>query len=266
MNTTNYLRFLLTLLGCAYGTWAVAQQVSFSPTRIFFKGNPGETVSEAITIANTSDQPYEFVVSLADWQRDSLGKKIYAPMNTLAHSNAKHIQLSATSLRVEPGKQHTFVVSMRIPETAMEQSNASNSMLFFTQTNAQASNAKNNAGIGVKVSMELGVQLFYTPYQAEPGDLNFLSFITKEKQLAIKYENTGDINKDGFVRFELTNKQTGEERKLQPIPIAIMPHNHQWVYGMLPTDLASGDYLAVAILDAGSNANLKVAEKNIHVQ
>jgi len=266
MNTSNYLRFLFVLLGCTYGTLAVAQQVSFSPTRIYFKGNPGETVSEVITIANTSNQPYEFVVSLADWQRDSLGKKIYVPMNTLPHSNAQYMQLSGTSLRLDPGVQKTFTVSMRIPEAPMTQHIASNSMLFFTQTNAQASNATSNTGIGVKVSMELGIQLFYTPYQADSGNLNFLSFMMQEKQLAVKYENTGDVNKDGFVRFELTNKQTGEERKLQPVPIAIMPHNQQWVYGTIPADLTQGDYLAVAILDVGNNADLKVAEKNIHVQ
>jgi len=273
----NFRYLLIFLVSFYVYQQAAAQAVSFSPTRVFFKGNPGETVSEVITISNTSKLPYEFVTSIADWKRDSVGQKEYAEMGTMPHSNAKHIQLSGTTLQVNPGEQKSFTVSMIIPVNPSS-SIASNSMLFFTQTNAQEPDMDGKSGVGVKVSMELGVQLFYTPYDSKPGDLHFLAFEKDETisddnalnsrniRLAVKFQNTGEVNKDGFVRFELTNKQSGDEVKAKPIPIAIMPHDEQWVYYTLPHPIDEGEYLAVAILDAGNNFDLKVAEKNIHVQ
>ncbi|MBO9591498.1 MAG: hypothetical protein J7599_01230 [Niabella sp.] len=249
-----------------------AQQLSFSPMRLFFKGAPGETVSETITVSNTTTQSYEFLLSLKDWNRDSLGVKHYFPANSLPHSNARDISLPQTHFVVAPGEEKTYIVNMRIP-LADTQKTASNSMLFFTQVNAPRTEAKDKSGIGIRVSMEFGIQLFYTPQAAQKGTLRFLAFNYTPRQikdsaahqLVVKYQNTGQVHKDGFIRFELTNKQTGEEIKPQPVPIAIMPGNDQVIHYPLPK-LDPGNYLAVAILDAGAENELKVAEKNIHVE
>ncbi|MBZ4189111.1 hypothetical protein [Niabella beijingensis] len=249
-----------------------AQQLSFSPMRLFFKGAPGENVSEALIIANTTAAPYEFLVSIQDWNRDSLGVKHYFPANTLPRSNAQRIRLPQTSLVIAPGETKTYLVTMQIPP-AGTQHTTTNSMLFFTQTNARRAESGDKSGIGLKISLEFGIQLFYTPGTAEKGTLRFLAFNydppaagdTALQRLAIRYQNTGSVHKDGFVRFELTNKQTGAEIKPDPIPFAIMPLSEQVVYCRL-NDIPEGDYLAVAILDTKSDNDLKVAEKNIHVK
>ncbi|WP_300597747.1 hypothetical protein [Niabella sp.] len=249
-----------------------AQQLSFSPMRLFFKGVPGETVSETITVFNTTTQSYEFLLSLKDWNRDSLGVKQYFPVNSLPHSNAASIILPQTNFVVAPGEKKTFTVNMRIP-LADTQKTASNSMLFFTQVNAPRTAAKDKSGIGIRISMEFGIQLFYTPPAAQKGTLRFLAFHYEPPhvkdsavhRLVVKYQNTGQVHKDGFIRFELTNKQTGEEIKPEPVPIAITPGDDQVINYPLPK-LAAGNYLAVAILDAGADNELKVAEKNIHVE
>ncbi|MCF3110861.1 hypothetical protein LL912_18900 [Niabella sp. CC-SYL272] len=260
---------ILSLLFCCV---LQAQQLSFSPMRLFFKGAPGETVSETITISNTTSQSYEFLLSLKDWNRDSLGIKHYFPVSSLPHSNAKNIKLPQTSFVVAPGEKKTYTVSMRIP-IADTQKIASNSMLFFTQVNAPRNETGDKSGIGIRISMEFGIQLFYTPQAAQKGTLRFLAFNYEPghkkdsagHRLVVKYQNTGQVHKDGFIRFELTNKQTGEEIKPEPVPIAIMPGDDQVVHYPLPK-LAAGNYLAVAILDAGSDNELKVAEKNMHVE
>jgi len=249
-----------------------AQTISFSPTRVFFEGNPEETVTEIITISNSGKDTYEFIVHIQDWKRDSLGNKLYFPMATLPNSNAKYIGLSTTNLKVEPGERKTFPISISIPKEV--NSSSTNSMLFFTQTNALEPNTKGKSGMGIKTSLELGIQLFYTPHETKIGDLDFLAFEHQNetvqgkqvKRLAIKLKNTGEVNKDSFIKFELTNKLTGEEIKIKSIPIAIMPLDYQWVYCPIADTLAEGEYLAVAILESGADNNLKVAEKNIYVK
>ncbi|MGJ7031138.1 hypothetical protein [Niabella hirudinis] len=262
------LCLLLSLLFCC---GLQAQQISFSPMRLFFKGAPGETVSETITISNTTSQPYEFLLNLKDWNRDSLGTKHYFPESSLPHSNAKNISLPQTNFIIAPGEKKIYTVNMRIP-LADTQKTASNSMLFFTQVNAPRTNAKAKPGLGIRISMEFGIQLFYTPQAADRGSLQFEAFNYESlrikdsavQRLIVKYQNTGQVHKDGFIRFELTNKQTGEEIKPAPVPMAIAPLSNQVAYCPLVKQ-APGDYLAVAILDTGAGNDLQVAEKNIHV-
>ncbi|KIO76136.1 hypothetical protein TH53_16595 [Pedobacter lusitanus] len=96
---------LLVLIGLGVNQPVKAQAISFSPTRLFFKGNPGETLTETITISNSGKEPYEFITSIQDWKRDSLGNKIYFPMGTLASSNGRNIRLSSTNIKINPGEK-----------------------------------------------------------------------------------------------------------------------------------------------------------------
>lgn len=80
--------------------------------------------------------------------------------------------------------------------------------------------------------------------------------------MMVKVKNTGQINKDAYVRFELTNIETGEEIPVKSIAVAMLPEAEQWIQLDLPATL-KGRYLAVAILDAGAQYDLKIAEKEI---
>lgn len=263
---------LLTIIGIFLIQMGFAQSISFSPARIFFKGNPGETVTQDITLFNSSKDTYEFIINIKDWKRDSLGTKVYFPIGVLPNSNAKNISMESTNFKLDAGEKRTFTISMLIPKD--NNNISSNSMLFFTQTNAKQPIVSGATGIGIKINLELGVQLFYTPTMAKVGEMKFLAFEYENKVLgqekinrfAVKFENTGDFNKDGVIRFELTNKQTGEETKLPPTSIAIMPHDQQWIYCPILNPLTAGEYLVVAILDTGENNDLKVAEKEINVK
>lgn len=263
----------LLLLGVFYLLLftAKAQEISVSPAYINFEGKPGETVSQTVTLTNTGKKPYDFAINLKDWKRDSLGNKIYSEVGTLPHSNANQIRIIENTLTLMPGEKKTTTIYMEIP-TQQTDRIALNSMLFFTQTNPDDMTTE-NASVGIKISYEFGIQLFYNPLGALRGDLAFESFdadlaseTSSTPSMTVAYKNTGEVNKLGFLRMELTNKQTGEELKLDPIPFAIMPLSNQKIPVSLPPSLKAGDYLAVAILDAGTGYNLKVAEKNVRVQ
>lgn len=246
---------------------AFGQGFSISPSRIFFTGNPGETVTQDITFTNTSPNALSFITRIQDWKRDSSGTKIYYN-SPQPGSNAKWISLSENSLIIQPGEVKQVIVSLHIPAEA---SKLSHTMLFFTQVKEQQKPKVNEVAIGVNVLMEVGVQIYYTPKGLQAGELEFLAFEDrgivsngekKNRQLALKIHNKGDINKDAFLRLELTNKETGEEVKIEPRTIAMLPDETQWVMVDLPAGL-KGKYLSVAMLDAGSTYDLKVAEKEI---
>jgi hypothetical protein len=246
----------------------MGQGFSVSPSRLTFTGNPGETVAQTISLSNTSQAILNFSTRVQDFDRDSLGNKNYYDPGTRPSSNAKWLSMSSTAVRLLPGETKKLNISMAVPATAKS---ITQSMIFFTQVKDEASKSTGIKSIGVSILMEMGVQVYYTPNGLNAGELEFQAFedrgtVTNGKEqlrkLMIKIHNNGDVNKDAFVRLELTNKETGEEHKIEPASIALLPNATQWVTFHLPVKL-TGKFLAVALLDAGTAYDLKIAEKEI---
>lgn len=262
------MRYCIVILWTIVSTLSFAQGISVSPSRVFFKGEPGQTITQSITFTNQSAAPFRFVSRIQDWDRDSIGTKVYYSQGQLPGSNAGWLSLSDPTIDVPAGETRQVNLTMRIPEND-NASRLSNSMLFFTQVKEQ--NQANLSGLGINVLLEIGVQVYHVPSGLRAGDLEFLAFEdrgtirknnTARRQMAIKVKNTGAINKDAYVRLELTHTETGDEIPIKAIPIAMLPDAEQWISFELPADL-KGNFLAVAILDAGSQYDLKIAEKEI---
>jgi hypothetical protein len=255
--------YLITI----WGGEAVGQGLSVAPSRIFFKGKPGQTVTESITFTNNSNKPFTFTSVIKDWERDSLGTKVYHPVGKLKASNGNWLSLSESTIVLNPGQTRQVALNMQIAEDAKS---LTQSMVFFTQANEQKK-VDAQVKIGLNVLLEVGVQVYHVPEGLLPGTLEFLAFedrgikkkdTTLVRAMSIKVKNNGQLNKDAYVRFELTNIETGEEITIQPIAIAMLPNAVQSINLELPGNL-KGRYLAVSILDAGSQYSLKVAEKEI---
>jgi hypothetical protein len=260
---------LIILLMMAWAT-GVAQTISVAPSRVFFTGNPGETVTQAISFYNPSADSISFITRIDDWERDSTGVKKYYPGSTLPGSNAENLMLSANTISVPPYSTREVIVSLAIP-TVQEKNRQTHSMVFFKQVKKQKNGLQPKGSIGLNILLEVGVQIYYTPYGSSAGDINIVAFnddglIIKGKdtlrKVALKIKNTGDINKDANIRFELTNKSSGAEIKIDPVAVAMLPGATQWVYACLPGNL-QGAYVALAIIDAGPSYDLKVAQKDI---
>lgn len=261
--------FLAFIILSNSNTLVFGQGIAVAPSRVLFTGAAGQTVSQTITFTNTSTEEFNFVASMKDWDRDSLGVKVYYVPGSRPESNVSWLQLSENSAQLSPGETKSINLTMNIPSDPLL-AGQTNSMVFFTQVKKQQENKK--PGVNVNVLLEVGVQVYHTPLGLFRGDLEFLAFEDRgnidtkggsRRQIDVKIKNTGAINKDAYVRFELTNMETGEEIPVEAIAIAMLPEAEQWVRFLLPEKLMKGKYLSVAILDAGSQYDLKIAEKEI---
>lgn len=259
------LLVILEMRGASY-----AQGISVSPSRIFFKGLPGQTVTEFVTFTNNSSIAFNFTASIKDWERDSLGQKRYFAPGSLNLSNSGWIKLSESTVNLSPRETKKVMIALTIPKDTPIQK-LTNSMVFFTQMKEQQQRMEDQKQVGINVLLEVGIQVYNIPQGLSGGDLEFLAFEDRGKialkddtarQMAIKVKNVGEVNKDAYIRFELTNMVTGEEIPIESTAIAMLPDAEQWVYVKLPSEL-KGRYLAVAILDAGRQYELRVAEKEI---
>lgn len=259
---SSYLKFSIAFILIAFSSFqGFTQGISMSPTRIFFTGAPGETVSKTVTIGNSSDSEYIFSVNMKDWHREETGNKVYFEVGSLKNSNAKWISTPETTVSVPPKSTIEVVVTMAIPETATAPV-VTNSMLFFTQIGKQADKATQKDGIGIITLFEFGIHVYHTPDGNNNQSLDIISFNDEAatNMVSVGILNDGNVICDASVELELTNTSTGEEIKLEPINISMMPEAKQVVKFQLPKGL-NGEYLGVTIVKMAGSNDLRVGEK-----
>lgn len=263
---TNYF-FVFFLLICG-GLSMFAQGISMSPTRVFFTGNPGETITEPVILSNTSDTDYVFNVNTKDWKREEDGNKVYFDASSLEQSNAAWISTEASSISLPAKSSMEVIVTMKVPTDAAT-TEVTNSMLFFTQIGKQKDIAQQQKGIGIIALFEFGLHVYYTPVNNNVKSLDIVSIeertdtASTTKQVAIGVENDGNIVNDATVELEFTNTTTGDEIKLKPINISMLPGTKQVVIFKLPEGI-SGSFLGVSIIKMAGTNDLRVGEKDFN--
>jgi len=263
---------LFTLINLKVSLCFAQGSLAASPARLFYTGAAGQAVVQTVRLSNTGASLMTLKASLRDWERDSLGVKVYYAAGTLGRSNAGWLRLNADVVELAPGQEKTVTVTMNIPANASPQQ-VKNSMLFFTQINEQNKQAETNKKqkqVAISVRFEVGIHVYFTPPGLSKKELNFVAFndrgkvTTTEgrvKQLALTIKNTGEVTAEAQLRIEVTDAATGEEFKFPDRPIAMLPGANQVIYINVPAKLAGRSLVAVAMLDSGAAIDLKVAEK-----
>lgn len=264
-----YYKFALTLIFVfAFAASTLAQGVSMSPTRLFFTGNPGETVSQNVIMYNSSDNDYVFNINLKDWNREEDGTKVYFEPEILDHSNSAWISTLETNINLPAKSTLEVLVTMKIPKNASTDA-LTNSMLFFTQIGKQTDEIKLDKGIGIIALFEFGLHIYYTPPSNTVNSLDIVSIesLLEETEgiynVKTRIHNDGNIVNDAAVELELTNTVSGEEIKLTPINLSMMPGTYQSVIHKLPEDL-KGEYSGVIIIKMAGTNDLRVGEKTFN--
>ena len=263
----NYIKIALTFLFLqGFIATGFSQGVSMSPTRLFFTGNPGEVVSQTVVMSNSSDNDYIFNINTKDWNRSEDGTKVYFEPGVLKQSNSAWISTLETNINLPAKSTKEVLVTMRIPANATS-AELSNSMLFFTQIGKQKDELKLDKGIGIIALFEFGLHVYYTPPTNKVVSLDIVSIEALPKQkdnsqaVIIRLLNDGNVVNDATVELELTNTDSGEEIKLAPINLSMMPGTFQNVLHKLPEHIKGKYSGAVIVKMAGSN-DLRVGEKS----
>ncbi len=243
------------------------QGLSMSPTRLFFTGNPGETITQTVRLENRSDKEYTLSVSYKDWERNLIGNKIYTEPGSRNNSNASWVYTDQNTISIPANGMSEVQVTMQIPENASPFT-VTNSMLFFTQLPQQSDRAAASSGIGIVTLFEFGLHVYYTPPANTRASLEIINieevFIgDQNRKIAVNIFNDGNTITDAIVEFELTNTDSGDEMKLKPQTISMFPEAEQVVQFDIPQNI-SGNFLGVTIIKIAGGNDLRVGEKTFN--
>ncbi len=137
---------------------------------------------------------------------------------------------------------------------------------MLTQIAKQEDRYLKQNNVGIKVLFEFALHVYFTPAANKTEDLDFVAIDTASvsnrpgKKIAVKVKNTGNIISDAVVEFEFIHQTTGQESKLSPVAISMMPGASQIIYFDVPGNL-KGAFKGVSILRIGDASNVKVGEK-----
>jgi P pilus assembly chaperone PapD len=258
------IRITILLAFLLFSTVDVFAQagITASPSRLFF--SPGNKTEQTIVVINPSaDKNLEVGISLNDWKYDSLGNNVIFGSGELENSCAKYIKiLPSAFFTLAPGESKNVSVSvLGVPDDPNVP--VRTAMLYLTQLNP--GDATNENGAAIKVTVRMGVKVYFSSKVNATSDIEITNFTTQEeknvtKGLRLTFDNTGQMWLNGTIRFDFLNKATGKKHTLTPAEFYSLPGDKRIFDTALPKDMEKGKYTATAIVNYGQNDELKIAE------
>jgi hypothetical protein len=246
--------------------------IAASPMKLEFDNAAGTTKSFTVTVYNPTARIVEANITLADWDRDSTGDIRYYLPGTLSTSCSNLIKvLPGTNFLLQPNEKKDFTVMMDLSSTKID--SAKNCMIFFTQLNAQRG-ANTTNGIGVNLTVRLGIQVHYNAPSATKKNIEIEKFMESTEPIkdssVAKYallflKNKGEVETDGKVNLELLNLKTGLKQDLPEAKFYTLPNALRVIKIGLPTKLEKGKYSLTALVDYGAEQELKIGEVEIEI-
>jgi hypothetical protein len=149
--------------------------MTVSPGKLYYKLAPGASASQKLTVSNPNNRELEIVVSLSDWNYDSLGNNQTYNAGTLSTSNASWVKvMPGQYFTLEPNEKRDLGIVVTVPSNAKSAIPVHTSMLFLTQLNPWDAQSVNGALI--KVSVRMGVKIYHSFSQTEERDIEVVNF------------------------------------------------------------------------------------------
>ncbi len=261
---------LLTILFLIGKTFA--QNVSVSPSRLYFNAGIGEYETQEVMVTNNSDKPQSFQVSFADFEaRGNTGKSDIMKAGESEHSCADWLSASPSFFTLNAGESKKVKVLLQVPNTpeANQVKWAVMSIKLAHERTAPQEKGENIIGFGIVQTFQFIIHIFQSPPTVTYKDAQITSFKTYEKDgkkyFYLEVKNTGDAILDCASYIEITNLQNGESNRLDVKAFTVLPGTSREVLFPFPESLQPGKYSIMGVVDFGSDEKVEAAELELEI-
>jgi len=251
-----------------------AQNVSLSPSRLYFKASGGEVKKQLVHVTNNSATKQSFTVSFGDFNAPGVeGKTELVKGPAGDHALSPYLSASPSFFDLEPGKSQDIQVIIDLP--SLPESNKvkwGTMILKLAKERVQASKDKEGVGMGLVETFQFVVHLFQTPPNVTFKQAEIMSFkectmpLDTTRMLSIETKNTGEAILDCATYLEYSNLETGFEQRSKPSAFTILPEGGRLMKFSVPNDLPKGKYTVTAVVDIGLRDAVQAAEIDLEIK
>ncbi|MGL4611359.1 MAG: hypothetical protein ACRCYY_17065 [Trueperaceae bacterium] len=240
---------------------AFAADIGLSPARLDLTVEPGETITETITLLTDAVSEQQIQVEVSDFTLDPVGELNTLPAGSLEYSSANWLQPELTDFVLAGSEGRDFRISVTVPEDA-SLAGSYHAMVFFTVVPPPTE----TQGIGVITTTRIGLTIYVTVSNSEDNSAELVDFFQNdEKTVTFAVANTGNTVMRLGGQVELRD-EAGETKYALDIPdLPVLCESEREVTLELPTNIESGFYTALALVE-DSRRGLLVGELPIKIE
>jgi P pilus assembly chaperone PapD len=224
-------------------------------------------VSASFSMTNTTDNPVQATIARQDWDRDVNGDNRFLPAGTSGASCGAILTASPMSIRIEP--RSSRIIRLGVQNAAALGKECWD--IFFVEEVPQRASVRGNS---LQYIFRTGVKVYVAPpglrrdgavegMQVEDVAVRPAASSTSaakaasvtasgtKKQIAIRFHNTGATHLVAKGRLEFRRLDNSLAMEI-PIPeFPTLPGAIRKVMVDVPSGLAAGDYVVLALIDFG---------------
>lgn len=263
------------ILMCTMVKITFAQNVSISPSRLYFKTPIGEYKEQEISITNSSTKSQSFTISFGDFEPSGAkGKSQLMKPGESENSCSKWLSAEPSFFEVEAGQTKKVKVLLQIPSSpdANKVKWAAMQIKLAKEKNATDNNDQNSIGLGVSETFQFVVHIFQSPPTVTLKNAEIESFSEvsttgdSTRMVMLRVKNSGEAILDCVSYLEFTNLNSGQEERQKPIAYTLLPGSSRELKFPISTALPEGKYSLLGVVDYGSKENVQAAETEVTIK
>lgn len=269
------IKIILTSLFCFSVLLISAQNVSISPSRLYYKTAIGEYKVQEVSITNTSTKNQSFNVTFGDFEASGMnGKSKFMKAGESENSCAAWLSADPSYFDVEAGQTKKIKVLLQVPASpeANKVKWASMQVKLAKEKIPAGDGDKESIGMGITESFQFVLHIFQCPPTVTEKNAAIESFteITSEEDSArivmLRVNNSGQTILDCVSYLEFTNLGNGKEERQKPFAYTLLPGATREIKFAISGALDEGKYSVLGVVDYGSRENVQAAETEITIK
>ena len=255
---------------CAVGvvvSQPASAQLLVDPLEVTIQPAGSSRVAGSFSLTNTSDNPVQVTITRSDWDRVENGDNRFLASGSTGTSCGAMLSISPLSIRVEAHSAR--VIRLGVQPTAAVQKECWD--IFFVEEVPQRTATKGNS---LQYIFRTGVKVYVAPpglsrdgavedmavVDAPPkaasattakATVSVASTSPAKRQISIRFHNTGATHLVAKGRLEFRRLDNSLATQLPITEFPTLPGATRKLLVDVPSDLAAGDYVVLALIDFG---------------
>jgi P pilus assembly chaperone PapD len=227
---------------------SASAQLLVDPLEVTLVTAGATRVAGGFSLTNTTEAPVQATITRQDWDRVENGDNRFLAAGTSGTSCGAMLSASPLSIRIEP---HTSRVIRVGTQNAAALSKECWDIFFVEEVPPRTSTKGNS----LQYIFRTGVKVYVAPPGlAKDGAVENMSVeeaAGAKRQIAIRFHNTGGTHllAKGRLEFRRLDNTLAVEAPIAEFPT--LPGAARKILVDVPTGLATGDYVVLALIDFG---------------